>query len=144
MPSNQRPAEQYDPIRRTRIYDSDAGPMFLGSLSGALVGLDDGLVYYCTEGFELMFGYHVRGDLLGQTIETVVPANKRQEHQIDREMFSKAPHPRPMGNPKGFVEGQRRDGTVFPVAVSLGKAQVVSGVRLVAVIVLELPLKKDT
>ena len=129
--------------KQVRIYPSDAGEAFLFGLAAVLVGLDDGLIYYITEVAEVLFGYSVSGDLLGKPIETLVPEAKRERHVVDRTAYSVNPQPRSMGNALDIVQGQRRDGSVFPAAVSLGKSRVISGVRMVPAIITEIPLPRN-
>jgi anti-anti-sigma factor len=64
-----------------------------------------------------MFGY-ASGELAGRPIEDLVPEPLRPAHQGHRSDYAAAPSPRPMGNRSRLV-GLRKDGTTFPVAVSL-------------------------
>src|SRR6185437_12446281 len=82
---------------------------------------------------EQMFGY-ARGELLGLNVETLVPAAKRGGHAQHRASYSIHPKTRPMGT--GLVlEGQRKDGSLFPVEISLspnwidGALHVIASVR---------------
>jgi len=67
---------------------------------------------------EAIFG-HARGALLGAPIETLVPRAARSRHVGHREAYAAAPHARPMGS-GAELQGQRADGSVFPVEVALG------------------------
>ena len=63
------------------------------------------------------FGY-APAELLGQRIEVLVPNAAGRRHQQLRESFNARPQVRGMGQHR-VLRGQRRDGTDFPVEVSL-------------------------
>ena len=66
---------------------------------------------------ENLFGYRA-GEMRGLQVETLLPEPLRINHIRQRNRFFDAPKPRPMGS--GFeMSGLRRDGTEFPVEVSL-------------------------
>ncbi len=66
---------------------------------------------------ERMFGYNAN-ELLDQKIELLIPINSRKKHKEHRVDYNKKPQQRSMGaNIK--LNGQRKDGSVFPVQVSL-------------------------
>lgn len=65
-----------------------------------------------------LFGY-VDDELLGQKIEVLVPNAIGRQHQQLRESFNAHPSVRAMGQHSGDLQAQRKDGSVFPVEVSL-------------------------
>lgn len=65
-----------------------------------------------------LFGYQVE-ELTGEPIEMLVPMAKRGGHVSHRDEYMKHPHSRPMGKIGMYLTGQRKDGHVFPVEVSL-------------------------
>jgi PAS domain S-box-containing protein len=66
---------------------------------------------------ERLFGYTKR-ELLGQSIELLIPERVRETHARHRTRFFQAPTVRPMG--LGLpLYGMKRDGTEFPVEISL-------------------------
>ncbi|MGH9179652.1 MAG: PAS domain S-box protein [Acidimicrobiales bacterium] len=74
---------------------------------------------------ERIFGY-AREDLLGQPVELLVPDRFRPGHPEHRADYNNEPHTRPMG--AGLeLYGRRKDGTEFPVEISLSPLQTEDG-----------------
>ncbi len=69
-----------------------------------------------------LFGY-TEEELLGETIERLVPMSKRSRHVSYRDDYLENPHSRPMGKAGMQLQGERKDGVVFPVEVSLNYFQ---------------------
>lgn len=66
---------------------------------------------------ESLFGYS-RQELLGRPVEILIPHRFREDHRVHRADYAHAPQPRAMG--AGLeLSGLRKDGTEFPVEVSL-------------------------
>jgi PAS domain S-box-containing protein len=66
---------------------------------------------------EVLFGY-ARKDLLGTSVERLIPDRFHPAHRAHRALYGAAPHTRPMDTNRALY-GRRRDGSEFPAAVSL-------------------------
>ena len=75
---------------------------------------------------ERVFGYG-REELLGKTVEILVPERFRERHATHRVGFSSEPKVRGMGAGLELF-GRRKDGTEFPVEISLSPIQTHEGV----------------
>ena len=90
----------------------------LNSVPDGLVLVDDeGVIRDANDQVYDLFGYSA-DELEGAPIEILVPEPLREEHAEYRREFMTDPVQRPMGSGLQLV-GQREDGTVFPVDVSL-------------------------
>ncbi|WP_239511277.1 PAS domain S-box protein [Burkholderia sp. JP2-270] len=82
---------------------------------------------------ERVFGYS-RDELVGQSIERLVPARFRDQHPGHRAAFLAAPKSRPMGAGR-HLTGLRRDGTELPVEIGLNPIETDEGMFVLAAIV---------
>jgi len=81
---------------------------------------------------ERLFGY-TREELLGATVEMLVPERYRNGHPAHRRGYFHDPRPRPMG--KGLdLAGRRKDGTEFPAEISLSPMETDEGTFATAAI----------
>ena len=71
---------------------------------------------------ERMFGYP-REELLGKSVDMLVPEARRDQHRGHRSTYMGDPRPRPMGQGLELF-GLRRDGTEFPVEIALSPIEI--------------------
>ncbi len=76
-----------------------------------------GVIIQVNSQAEAMFRY-TRDELIGQSIEILVPERQRANHDQHREQFHRQPKIRRMGSGLDLY-GRRRDGSEFPVEISL-------------------------
>lgn len=82
---------------------------------------------------ERLFGYS-REELLGQSIDMLVPASARGSHPIVRERFFQHPEARAMGSGRELY-GVRKDGTEVPVEIGLNPIETEEGLFVLGSIV---------
>jgi len=91
--------------------------LFLFATEGILVTDERGEIVRANPSAEKLFGYD-RGDLIGKKVEALVPRKYSKMHEGHRSHFNEDPHARRMGIGRDLY-GMRRDGSEFPVEISL-------------------------
>jgi PAS domain S-box-containing protein len=91
-----------------------------------------GVIIQVNSQTESMFGYS-RDELIGQNIEILVPERQRPRHGLHREQFRQQPRIRRMGSGLDLY-GRRRDGSEFPVEISLSPVAGADGVIVLSAI----------
>lgn len=90
----------------------------LEAIPDALVAVNQqGVIIKTNSQAEAMFGY-TRDELIGQRVEVLVPERQRSAHDQHRAEFHARPKIRRMGSGLD-LRGRRRDGSEFPVEISL-------------------------
>jgi PAS domain S-box-containing protein len=91
-----------------------------------------GQISFVNSHAERMFGYAPH-ELLGQPVEILVPEAARPAHVTHRFEFGRTPRTREMGS--GLeLKGRRKDGTTFPVEISLSPLEEPEGQFVVSAI----------
>ena len=99
----------------------------------AIVVVDQsGRVVLINSETEKLFGYK-REEVLGSEMEMLVPERFRLDHQRHRMKFFSEPSVRPMGA-KRELSGLRRNGTEFPIEVSLSPMETEEGMLVTSAI----------
>lgn len=100
-----------------RLSPEEFRAVFDAAPDGIVVVDRDGRIREVNPQVERMFGWS-RDDLLGREIEVLVPEELREVHRGERSDYTDSPHTRPMGIGMQ-LEGRRKDGSRFPVEISL-------------------------
>jgi len=108
-------------------------PTILEAIPDAVVAVNQqGIIVHINSQTELLFAY-TRDELIGQKIEMLVPERQRPQHHQHREHFHQQPKIRRMGSGLDLC-GRRRDGSEFPVEISLSPIAAGEGTVVLSVI----------
>src|SRR6266508_1440815 len=105
----------------------------LESAPDAVVVVDKkGIIQLINSQTEKMFGYD-RSELVGHAVDLLVPTRSQDIHQLHRGEFFTNPQLRPMGIGLD-LHGLRRDGSEFPIEISLSPLEAEEGSLVIAAI----------
>ncbi len=100
-----------------RLAEERSRSILLGAPDATLVVDANGIIKVANLAAEALFG-HAVDDLVGQPVEVLLPDELRELHLAHRAGYADAPRRREMGAGLELL-GQRKDGSTFPVEVSL-------------------------
>jgi len=128
--TERRRAEEALQARRDEEHDRELRLLLETATQGILSVDAEGIIISANRALEAMFGWPP-GELFGQSIERLLPSFLRQEHARHRSGYFSAPHSRLMGGGLDLV-GERKDGSTFPIEVSLNHIPTAGGGRAIA------------
>jgi PAS domain S-box-containing protein len=113
----------------------------LESAPDAMIIIDEQAEMVLVNGQALrMFGYE-RDEMLGQAIESLLPKALRKSHVTHRDAYTEDSSLRPMGQGLDLV-GLRKDGSEFPVEISLSPVKADSG-RYVSSVIRDVTVRRQ-
>lgn len=113
--------------------------LFLHATEGILVTDSKGEITRINPSAEKLFGYLV-GELTGSKIETLVPQRFNSKHERNRTNYASNPHARSMGLGMELY-GMKKDGSEFPVEISLSP-YTYNGETFVVAFIVDITLRK--
>jgi PAS domain S-box-containing protein len=107
--------------------------LFEHAPNGVVVMDSDGLIALLNVQIESMFGYG-RDELVGRSLEMLVPARFRSGHSEFRQGYLRSPATRPMGAGRTLF-ARRKDGSEFAIEVGLNPISTRAGSLVIATVV---------
>lgn len=107
--------------------------LFKFATSGILLTNQQGKILMANPAAEQLFGYQ-SSEMLDKPVEILIPSRLERRHKEYREHFHQSPQPRSMGIGMD-LKGLKKDGTEFPVEVSLSPFKSSEGLFVVAFVV---------
>lgn len=101
--------------------------------NGLIIVAGDGTISLVNGEIERLFGYS-RNELLGKSIDTLLPERLRGQHAAQRAGFETRPAARHFGTGRDF-NGRRKDGGEFPIEVGLNPTKVAGELIVIAAVV---------
>ncbi len=120
--------EPHDKYRQTKLFRGllEAAP------DGMVIVNRDGVIVLVNAQVERLFGYE-RAELVGEPVEILVPDRFSGMHMAFRSGYVSEPRTRPMGL-AGDLHARRKDGTEFPVEVTLSPLETDEGLLVSAAV----------
>ncbi|MCW2820177.1 MAG: sensor histidine kinase [Marmoricola sp.] len=120
--------EPNEKLRQTKLFRGllEAAP------DGMVIVNRDGVITLVNAQVEKMFGY-ARAELVGEQVEILVPDRFSGMHMAFRSGFVSEPRTRPMGL-AGDLHARRKDGSEFPVEVTLSPLETDEGLLVSAAV----------
>jgi PAS domain S-box-containing protein len=112
--------------------DIDGRTLLDSAPDGILVADAGGRIRLVNQQVEDLFGYTAE-ELIGQSVELLMPQRYREKHTSHRDDYASHPVARPMG-PGLELIGRRKNGTEFPVEISLSPMETAAGQVVTTVI----------
>lgn len=114
--------------------------LFLYATEGILVVNDKGEITQTNPSSEKLFGYG-KDELIGKKIEVLIPRRLTERHEGHREQYSHNPHARSMGSGMELY-GLKKDGSEFPVEISLSPYSNAQG-KFVIAFIIDITIRKQ-
>lgn len=124
MPDRRRQAELLERL--------DSAELLEAAPDGVIIADGNGVVRACNAMAATLFGMS-RSELVGSTVEDLIPPPLRETHAAIRAQYKTDPVPRSMGVALA-LRAQRADGSTFPVEISLNPMQIAGDSYVIAAV----------
>ena len=125
--------EKKRPKLADAVTEALLSPVFFEAVPDAMVAVNqDGEIVQVNSQTERLFGY-AQSELVGQSVDILVPVSQRSLHQRNRDRYRVQPEMRRMGAQLD-LRGRRKDGSEFPVEISLSPVPTSSGMLVLSAI----------
>ena len=122
----------HDITERKRLEERLAKELLEAAPDAMVVENPEGRIILVNAQTERLFGYR-REEMIGQNVELLIPPRFRERHQAHQLSFLSQPRIRHMG--ANFqLSGLRKDGTEFPLEISLSPMQTPEGILVTSAI----------
>src|ERR1700710_2369397 len=133
--SENTPPSKYSAVDNNLQYAA----LFDRATIGIVVTNNQGEIINFNRYAETQFGY-TKKEMIGKTVDMLVPTKTHPQHHKHREGFYKHPEPRRMGEGRDLF-AQKKDGTEFAVEVSLSNYEM-NGNLFVIAFVIDITVRK--
>ncbi|MEO6288930.1 MAG: PAS domain-containing sensor histidine kinase [Ginsengibacter sp.] len=119
------------------LFDQNNVQQFVALFNYATIGIvitnKNGVIINFNKCIQIQFGY-TKAEVLGKTVEILLPQSIHSKHEAHRDNFNKNPQNRIMGAGRDLC-ARKKDGTEFPVEVSLSHYSLNSEEYVIAFVV---------
>ena len=132
MVTTQKDVTHLKVLRDAKLVESKFRDLLESTPDAIVMANETGRIVLANSQGEALFGYE-RGELLGQAVELLLPSRYRGSHVSHRSAYAAQPRTRSMG--AGLeLYGRRKDGTEFPVEISLSPLRTDEGMLVMSAI----------
>ena len=125
-----------------KLFESDDAfkAIYQSATEGILLASQKGIIAEANPAAHSLFGYR-KNELIGKSVESLIPTNLRKKHVKMRGTFHKSPSPRAMGAGRDLI-GLKKNGSEFPIEVSLSHVEI-DGVKLAIAFIIDISVRKN-
>jgi PAS domain S-box-containing protein len=120
-------------MERVLAHQENVRALLESAPNGIVVVNEQGMIQAVNQRTERLFGYG-RAELVGKSVEVLVPHARAANHRQLRGAFQKKPETRAMGAGRDLA-GRRKDGTEFPLEIGLNPVGLTGRTAVLATVI---------